>query len=104
VDSGGIFLRSSAAFGAPVAPLALSAILLASSLMRKIKFRGAKILILELFALIQSGLTRTDLGHCPACRSRMESLERQPAADRHEVSFIKCPLCAKEYQILNVPD
>jgi hypothetical protein len=72
--------------------------------MRKVRFRGVKILILELFALMQSGLTRTDLGQCRACRSQMELLERQPADDRHELSFFKCPLCAKEYQIPDVSD
>jgi hypothetical protein len=60
--------------------------------------------MLELFALIQSGFTRSDLGQCPACRSQMELLERRPADDRQEVSLFKCPLCAKEYRILDVPD
>jgi hypothetical protein len=70
--------------------------------MRKVRFRGVKRLMLELFALIQSGVTRTDLGQCPACRSQMELIERQPSDGRHETSLSKCPLCAKEYQ--NVSD
>jgi transposase-like protein len=82
----------------------LNPIVLAISLMRKVRFRGVKRLMLELFALIQSGVTRTDLGQCPACRSQMELLERRRADDRHEVSFFKCPLCAKEYQIPDVSD
>jgi hypothetical protein len=72
--------------------------------MRKVPVHGAKMLILELFALVQSGLNRTNLGPCPACRTRMELPERQPADDRHKASLVKCPLCSKEYQISDLSD